>query len=31
MKKIKLVNVAVPEIVAYFFEGSDNENLPKIK
>ena len=27
MKKIKLVNVAVPKIVAYFSEGSDNENF----
>lgn len=27
MKKIKLVNVAVPEIVAYFSEGSNNENF----
>lgn len=27
MKKIKLVNVAVPEIVSYFSEGSDNENF----
>ena len=27
MKKIKLVNVAVPKIVAYFYEGFDNENF----
>ena len=27
MKKIKLVNVVVPEIVAYFSESSDNENF----
>lgn len=27
MKKIKLVNVAVPKIVAYFSEGSNNENF----